>query len=353
MFLGIVIKIIRHIFLFLFILLFAACANKSYLAKNQDSSGVAKSKDFTGFPTVERSVAGCQPDESAFDCDRRAILSMLGEYQVSFNFYETSILKPGYVRSDPKHSGGFEVVVLAEDTNSRISIQHILVGAGGMKIKHWRQEWVYEMPSHWVYLGNQSFEIQKRKLSSIPGTWTQLVYGVNDGPRYAGSGRWNHRYGVSTWTSERTWRPLPRREYSKRKDYQLLNVENRHTITPQGWTHEQDNTKVKRNNGKDTTLVREFGFNEYRRIDGFDFSPGLDYWKATSPFWELVRKRWNKELNKEGITKLLFETGDEKFSDEVLSLADAYQINPVMNNHLPAFEEIFGKFVSTDASTMH
>ena len=77
--------------------------------------------------------------------------------RLSFNFHETAVLKSGYVRNDPKHSGGFEVVVLADDSNSRISMQHILVGASGMVIKHWRQEWVYEMPSHWVYVGRPAF----------------------------------------------------------------------------------------------------------------------------------------------------------------------------------------------------
>jgi hypothetical protein len=334
MFLGAIIKTIRYIFLFLIFLSLTACANKTYMTKSDKS---------VSFPSVVRPVTGCMLNERAFDCDRRAILSMLGEYQVSFNFHETAVLKAGYVRNDPKHSGGFEVVVLADDSDSRISMQHILVGASGMIIKHWRQDWVYEMSSHWVYVGVQRFDTHHRKPASVPGTWTQLVYGVNDGPRY----------GVSTWTSGRTWRPLPRREYSKRKDYQLLNVENRHTITPQGWTHEQDNTKVMRKNGEDTILVREFGFNDYRRITGFNFSPGLDYWEATSPFWTLVRKRWDRELNKEGETRLLFITGDEKFSDEVLSLADAYHVNPVMNKHLPAFEEVFDKFVSSDISTKH
>jgi hypothetical protein len=344
MFLGAIIKIIRHIFLLLFFLLLTACANKTYITKSDKS---------IGYPSVERPVAGCMLDERAFDCDRRAILSMLGEYQVAFNFHETAVLKSGYVKKDPKHSGGFEVVVLADDSNSRISMQHILVGASGMKIKHWRQEWVYEKSSHWVYVGNQRFDTHNRKPVSVPGTWTQLVYEVNDGPRYAGRGRWNHRYGVSTWTSERTWRPLPRREYSKRSDYQLLNVENRHTITPQGWTHEQDNTKVMRKNGKDIILVREFGFNDYRRITGFDFSPGLDYWEVTSPFWALVRKRWDSELDKEGETRLLFITGDEKFSDAVLSLADAFHADPNMNTHLPTFEAVFKKYVNSDISTTH
>ena len=344
MFLEAIIKTIRHIFLLLFFLLLTACASKTYMTKSDKS---------VSYPSVEHPVTGCMLNERVFDCDRRAILSMPGEYQVAFNFYETAVLKSGYVRKDPKHSGGFEVVVLVDDSNSRISMQHILVGANGMTIKHWRQEWVYELSSHWVYVGNQRFETHNRKPASVPGTWTQLVYEVNDGPRYAGSGRWNHRYGVSTWTSERTWRPLPRREYSKRNDYHLLNVENRHTITPQGWTHEQDNTKVIRENGKDIILVREFGFNDYRRITGFNFSPGLAYWKATAPFWSLVRKRWDRELDTEGETRLSFKTGDEEFIDIILSLADAYQTNPNMSKHLPAFEAAFEKFVNSDISTIH
>jgi len=312
---------------------------------------MAKSDKAASYPPVELPVAGCTHNEPAFDCDRRAILAMLGKYQVTFNFNETVVLRSGYVRKKPKHSGGFETVVLVNDSGSSISMQHILVGTDGMTIKHWRQEWIYEQPSHWVYVGNQRFELHHRKPVSVPGTWTQLVFEVNDGPRYAGSGRWNHRYGVSTWTSERTWRPLPRREYTTRSDYQLLNVENRHTITPQGWTHEQDNTKVVREDGEDIVLVREFGFNNYRRITGFNFSPGLDYWKATAPFWSVVRARWDDELDKEGRIILLFQTGDEEFSDTVLSLADAYRANPRLKVHLPALDAAFNKFVNSSAST--
>ena len=312
---------------------------------------MAKSDKPASYPTVEHPVAGCALNERAFDCDRRAILAMLGEYQVTFNFNETVVLRPGYVRKEPKHSAGFETVVLVDDSGSSISMQHILVGADGITIKHWRQEWIYEQSSHWAYVGNQRFEHHHRKPASVPGTWTQLVFEVNDGPRYAGSGRWNHRYGVSTWTSERTWRPLPRREYTTRNDYQLLNVENRHTITPQGWTHEQDNTKVVREGGEDTILVREFGFNDYRRITGFNFSPGLTYWKATESFWSVVRARWDDELDKEGRIVLSFQTGNEGFSDTVLSLADAYRTNPRLEVHLPALDAAFDKFVDTDAST--
>jgi len=39
----------------------------------------------------------------------------------------------------------------------------------------------------------------------------------------------------STWHSENTWWPLPRREFSVRNDYNVLSGSNRHTITPTGW----------------------------------------------------------------------------------------------------------------------
>src|SRR3546814_12670956 len=78
------------------------------------------------------------------------------------------------------------------------------------------------------------------------GAWTQCVYEVSDAPRYCGTGKWSYDNGIATWTSDLTARPLPRREYTKRDDYNVLIGINRHTITPNGWTHEQFNTKVLR-----------------------------------------------------------------------------------------------------------
>lgn len=169
------------------------------------------------FPTDERVVAGCAANEQAFDCDRRAILAMQGDYHVNFNFNETVVLKPGYERKDPKHSDGYEKVFLVEDSGNRISLQHILQTTGGAVVKHWRQDWVYESPAHWQYTGDQKFAGSK-DVKSVQGTWTQLVYEVNDAPRYSGAGKWKHRAGSSTWTSDRSWRPLPRREYTTRSD---------------------------------------------------------------------------------------------------------------------------------------
>lgn len=305
----------------------------------------------SAYPTIERPVAGCAVGENPFDCDRRAILAMLGGYEVQFKFDETVVLKSGYERKKPKRSMGFESVVLVEDTGRRISLQHILVMGGGSVVKHWRQDWIYESPRHWVYVGNQRFEQQERDAEEIPGTWTQLVYEVNDGPRYSGSAKWNHKHGISTWTGH-SWRPLPRREYTSRSDYQLINADNRHTIIPQGWTHEQDNAKVVRSEeDKDDVLVREFGFNDYRRIGGYDFGPALSYWNSTSEFWADVRRRWEKEFATRGSITLSFPTGDESFNKTMLELADTYRKTPLLNLYHDKVSDAFSKFVNVDIPT--
>ena len=297
---------------------------------------------------VETAVPACGPQEAAFDCDRHAILAMQGEFQVSFRFEETAVLAPGYQRKPEHRSGGYETVVLVQDTGRRIDLQHLLVVGDGHVVKHWRQSWVYEADSIWRFQGDQTFRREARSAEAVPGTWTQYVYEVSDAPRYAGSGRWNHRYGVSTWTSDRTWRPLPRREYTKRSDYQLLIAENRHTITPQGWTHEQDNTKVRRGaGGKDAVLVREFGFNDYRRIRGHDFRPAYRYWEQTAPFWAQVRQRWEVLLADPAGLRLAYPVDDEKFIGSMFEAAENYAESPDDEVAQTTLDSLFARAVDT------
>ncbi|MDH5834644.1 DUF6607 family protein [Luteimonas kalidii] len=233
------------------------------------------------------------------DADRKAILAMQGEYTIDFAFDETVLLAPGYERAPAQRSGGDEVVIVVEDTPHRIVLQHILVEQkSGHVTKHWRQDWTFEAPRRWEFVADQTWRMRELPAELTTGAWTQCVYEVSDAPRYCGTGRWNHRYGVATWTSDRTWRPLPRREYTKRDDYNAMNVENRHTIVPGGWTHEQDNTKaVRRADGStERTVARETGFNDYVRTGALDFQPAYDYWNATRDYWARVRARWDAAL---------------------------------------------------------
>ncbi len=246
--------------------------------------------------------AAASPAPADPAADRKAILGMLGEYDVDFAFDETVLLAPGYERAPAQRSGGSEVVILVEDshgadgTPSRIVLQHILVDPKSAHVtKHWRQDWTYEASQRFEFSADQTWRVRPLGAEKTRGAWTQCVYEVSDAPRYCGTGRWNHRYGVATWTSDRSWRPLPRREYTKREDYNAMNVENRHTIVPGGWTHEQDNTKaVRRADGStERTIARESGFNDYRSDTDVDFTPAYDYWKATSGYWSRVRERWS------------------------------------------------------------
>lgn len=234
--------------------------------------------------------------------DRAAILAMQGEYAVTFRFEETVPLAAGYEARPSKDSGAREVVILVEDSPSKIVLQHLLVAANGHVTKHWRQDWTFEAPSRFEFVADQTWRVRALAPEETAGKWTQCVFEVSDAPRYCGTGAWNHKYGNATWTSDRSWRPLPRREYTTREDYNALNVENRHTITPVGWTHEQDNTKTVRDGERTVrTLTREFGFNDYRRTTGTDFGPAYRYWQATAPFWAEVRARWQAALDTGGL----------------------------------------------------
>src|SRR5262249_7844078 len=125
------------------------------------------------------------------------------------------------------------------------------------------------------------------------GAWVQSVLQVDDSPRYAARGRWQHEGGVSTWISDETWRPLPRREFSVRKDYQVLAGTNRHSITPSGWIQEENNLKLALGSNR-RFLAGEYGVARYERIRGYDFVPAERYFRPTEPFWAEVRAAWRE-----------------------------------------------------------
>ena len=238
-------------------------------------------------------AASAAPADIARDHD--VILRMQGEYTVDFAFDETVLLQPGYERAPAMRSGGNELVVVVEDTPNRIVLQHLLVDAkSGHVTKHWRQDWTYEAPTRFEFSADQTWRVRAIPAAIKQGAWTQCVYEVSDAPRYCGTGKWSYDNGVPTWTSDLSWRPLPRRDYTKRSDYNALAVVNRHTLTPNGWTHEQFNTKVQREaDGTQREIAREFGFNDYIKTTEVDFTPARDYWTATAGYWAKVRRHWD------------------------------------------------------------
>jgi hypothetical protein len=245
------------------------------------------------------SVGGAKaPAPAAADCDtvrdRQTILAMAGEYEVRFSYEESLALAPSYTPRERYQVDGTELVLVVEDSPSRISLQHLLVlgpAAEPRVIKHWRQDWTFEDRELVQYRGGGTWQKAALSPEDARCAWTQAVFEVNDAPRYEGWGRWRYTDGTSSWTSSETWRPLPRREYTKRSDYDVLVGVNRQVLTPSGWAHEQDNTKLVLR-GSPRALVREHGVNVYVRTGARDFAPARDYWRRTETFWRDVRAVW-------------------------------------------------------------
>lgn len=238
--------------------------------------------------------------------DRRAILAMVGQYKVSFDFIEVAGFTDHYQAKAPYQSWATEKVYVLADKSDFISLQHILVmqtvNKDGTKnppmvTKHWRQDWQYQPKKVLNYKGYNTWQAEPVAKALQKGAWSQTVYQVDDSPRYGGVAAWQHMGNFSSWNSLETWRPLPRREYTVRDDYQVLLGNNRHIILPTGWVHEQQNNKVvldknAKPDAKNPVIAREMGFNRYERIKDYDFTLGDTYLKNTEPFWFEVRKQW-------------------------------------------------------------
>ncbi len=230
-----------------------------------------------------------------YEKDRTAILAMTGDYKVTFDFTETVPFIEGYKLKDRKLSGGHEVVRVVEDTGDFISLQHLLVVGSDddpFVVKHWRQDWRYEPARILVFIGGNAWEWRDVPTNERAGAWSQTVYQVDDAPRYGAVGSWTYKEGLAEWTPPTEWRPLPRRDMTTRDDYHAVDARNRHVITPWGWVHEQDNSKVILT-AEPTALVREVGVNTYRHYEDFPVEAADAYWAGTAEFWAGVRAEWN------------------------------------------------------------
>lgn len=240
------------------------------------------------------------------ELDKKSIKDMCGCYEVTFNFAETfNYSKDSLYKPSPNEiSSGLEWAEAITDGDNKIVIQHILqVGDPDepMVVKHWRQDWLYENTELYTYNADDTWKYVNKPVAEVKGQWTQKVFQVDDSPRYEGSGSWVHVDGKSYWenTSDA---PLPRREYTKRSDYNLTVRGNRVEITDFGWIHDQDNEKVIREAGKqDEIIAKEKGFNTYVKVDDNRCAVAAEWWKDNGKKWALVRSKWDEvfERNKD------------------------------------------------------
>lgn len=275
----------------------------------------------------------------------KAIEDLCGCFEVTFNYAETftNDTQNEYKAGKLNDKAVVELSLPIEKTDKKVVIQHILV-AGGHVIKHWREDWTYENANLWTYDGDQTWKkLPAAKPEQVKGTWTQTVWEVDDAPRYQGTSRWIENNNAVYWLNT-TDAPLPRREYTKRDDYNVMERTNRLIINGNGYMHEQDNRKIIRKGGKDEVLAYEKGYNNYVKVADSKCDAAKQFWTAEkAAFWKDVVAVWDNKMAK-AATLTLTKDVDGKLMYEALDEIEKKNLSGAARKQ--AIEALMAKYIA-------
>ncbi len=276
---------------------------------------------------------------------------MCGCYTVSFDYAETFPADTNYVLHEAYHAkADAEWIFVEEETENTLVLQHILVVRDSIVIKHWRQDWAYENDELLSFQQDKTWK--KENLKDTEGQWSKFVYQVDDSPRYSGTASWIHKDGRSYWQST-TDAPLPRREFSKRDDYNVMLRTNTHELTDYGWVHEQDNQKIIRSESGDELLVEEKGYNKYRKIEKSPCQPAIDWWEENKEYWSLVRQAWESHIASVDQIALRSKVNDQKLHEVLFALGKemSAEKKPNSDEYMTKIKKVIGEFSRSDLKT--
>lgn len=279
--------------------------------------------------------------------DVKAIMDMCGCYEVEFNFAETFSPIKDYEQHENYRSAGLEYVFPVEKSKDKIVLQHLLIVGDTMIIKHWRQDWLYENTDLYTFQKDNTWKYNGFDKKEVEGQWTQKVYQVDDGPRYEGTASWVHVDGKSYWESVAD-APLPRREFSKRDDYNVMVRENRHEITEYGWLHEQDNQKVVRGEN-DELIAWEKGWNTYTKTEDGKCQVAADWWEEHEIYWADVRAVWDELFASKETVKIKKRVDEKVLFMQLFALQDELLANDYdSQNAQTEIKAVIQKYLDSD-----
>ncbi|QIP12193.1 hypothetical protein G8759_05885 [Spirosoma aureum] len=265
--------------------------------------------------------------------DVAAIKGQCGCHDVTFLYAETFAPDKAYSFKDRYAAKGIEWVFVEEESGpadrpTKVVIQHLLVIGDTLVIKHWREDWLYQNTSLLKFDQSASWKRADITTAQAKGQWTQKVFEVDDSPRYEGSATWIHADGRHYWENTAD-APLPRREYTKRTDYNVMRRTNHHEIQPDGYIHEQDNDKIIRSEAGDQLVASEKGLNTYHRIDEKKCQAAKVWWAKNRAYWADVRAVWNEVLTNRKVVAIKGQVKGNVLSRDLDELEKAYQKQPV------------------------
>lgn len=235
----------------------------------------------------------------ATDLEASAILAQQGCFHVTYESRETGTFDPtNPERSRYFRTGATELVVADKVSNDEIILQHVTQFEGAGE-NHWGQVWKRNPEIVIEFQGDLTWK--KNAVPDSQGKWSQYVTQVDMSPRYDCAAGWQIQGNVREWAC-RSWSPLPRREYG-RKDYNVLERNNRHIITHDGWIHHQENRKILVQNGKVIPVATELTINTYDRLPMSECSVASAHWSKQGPTWSLVRDAWSNVIDPREVLK--------------------------------------------------
>jgi len=283
--------------------------------------------------------------------DQEAINKLCGCYSVSFNYAETFTTDTvnSYMAKPRTTKSVVEYAFPIEQSSNKIVIQHLLVipDGRGTVIKHWREDWEYEQTTWWEYSQAQEWTKVTVPAEEVKGQWVQTVWEVEDAPRYAGSSNWVRTNQEEFWLNT-TDAPLPRREFTKRSDYNILKRTNRIVVSEKGYVHEQDNQKILRKaNQADRIIAEEKGYNTYIRLADSECASAVAFWTAAeSAYWTDVREAWELKMKASKRIKiqnkvdgnLLYEALDMLYAQQLPTIERKKEIQAVLSKYVKIVE---------------
>jgi hypothetical protein len=254
--------------------------------------------------------------------DVQAIKSLCGCFEVQFNFAETFAPDTSYTYKDRYAASATEYIFTDEESSDKLVLQHLLILGENAVIKHWRQDWVFQETRLFEYAGNRRWTFASKSVEESKGAWTQKVFEVNDAPRYSASAIWVHTAKFPYWEATSN-APLPRREYTKRSDYQILRRTNKHAISSDGHVHDQDNQKlIVKADGDTELLVNEKGYVTYKRVDDSKCQSAIEWWEKNKTFWRISRDVWDEKLAHGQAIEMAFKVNGKMFHEALADFLD-------------------------------
>lgn len=280
--------------------------------------------------TFAQQKTAMAPVKAGLQQDKESIKTMSGIYKVSFEFAETFSPDTAYKYHDRKFDWGIEYVFLVEETDKKISLQHLLIVNDTTIVKHWRQDWIYENTDLLSFYKDSEWKKIKLSPEQAKGTWTQKVYQVDDGPRYESYGTWIHTDGRHYWEGTCD-APLPRREFTKRNDYNVMKRHSHIEVTDYGWILDQDNEKIVRANGIDKLLCWEKGFEKFTK-GSYNAQPAIDWWDKNKQYWSDVRKVWSEVYTQYNTIKIEKKIDNKILFEQLFKIGDDYSKTKTYNS---------------------